>query len=912
MATAEILARLRLNANNFNPELGKVLGDAERKFGSTGSVIGRNLSEGIGGGLQQAAGRVPVLGGALAGLSGPALLAGASIGAIVAVIGKGIAEAETMAKEVRKLDAAIEATGNRTGLLRSELLGLADDLEGKFAIDATEIIAAEATLTTFRNVAGDTFKEVLELSQDMSVLWGGDMASNAEKLGQALQNLGNGDVEGLKRGFKGLGTETLETIENLAKLGRKADAQAALLKALEDRIGGAGEEAGKGVSGAMFRLEDAIADATREFVEQTGIYGAVESGLDSLAVKVATLAEEMKEMNGIELTGSFVAWLAALANPGVALGSLIGSSISARLKGGNSSAPPANDNGFRFGSTPAGAFRFGAGGAGYTWPGTQGTPAPPAEAAAARGQIFRPGWLGELAIEHEIKIPEPPKDDQKEKSRSAREAYEAFKKALALEGLVPTSGFRTFEQQAELYRRLGPGNAAAPGKSDHEFYGAFDFGPNVDRVKLARAAARAGVTLGPELVHGKNRHLHQTFTDGRSTGGGEEEVAKRNKDAAEAAEKLARTRQQAEERVAETIADQREDLELQLRVGELRRQGLEDQAEIEEAIAQLRQRILPLIEEQAKFDQEGAAAAREQLAVLEAMTVERVRQGQAAEKDKERQRELADAAEKAEREVREQLERRRDEEREQIQDLADFYERAFRSGGKSILQDFEDQALAMIANIAAQWTLALLSGQKVGLPDILGQISGQGGGGGPLGSILQMLTGGGSFGTPGFGGGGGPDLGLFAQQVAGNYGRLGVMPGDLPMPGGAGAPAGGLGGIAGSLGQAVPPLAAAIMLNSLANDLFGNDQVKNGKIFGLISPLLTTMFGSALRGSASLGFDGSGGLGVGATRGNSKQRIGAATDAVSGLADMLEQIADALGGDIAPVQGVSFGLRKKD
>jgi hypothetical protein len=122
----------------------------------------------------------------------------------------------------------------------------------------------------------------------------------------------------------------------------------------------------------------------------------------------------------------------------------------------------------------------------------------------------------------------------REKSRSDREIYNAFQAALKAEGLTPTSGFRTFEQQAALYRRLGKGNAAPPGTSDHEFYKAFDFDPNVDREALARAAAKAGVRLGPELVHGKKRHLHQTFEDaGKRGGGGEAEVAR----AAEEAER---------------------------------------------------------------------------------------------------------------------------------------------------------------------------------------------------------------------------------------------------------------------------------------------------------------------------------------------------------------------------------------
>jgi hypothetical protein len=883
MATAEILARLKLNAQNFTPELGKVLGDAERKFSATGSVIGRNISEGMGAGLQNVAGQIPVVGGALQGLSGPALVAGASIGAIVAVLGKGVTEAEAMATEVRKLDAAIEATGNRTGFLRAELLGLADDLEGKFAIDATEIIKAEAQLMTFRNVAGDTFKQVLELSQDMAVLWGGDLASNANKLGQALQNLGNGDVEGLSKGMKGLGTETLDTIKALAEMGRTADAQAALLAALEERVGGAGEQAATGVSAAMFRLADAIGDATRALVEQTGIYDATARGLDSLAAKIGGVTEALQDASAVEIAqGSALAVLIGMGPQGISgLLPTLGTRTALQRSRDEAAAAAANDN-----RPPA-------------------RPSTREERDAVLGRIFRPGWFGEMAIEQGWKLEAPDKGKAgKAEQRTPKETYNAFKAALQAEGLVPTSGFRTFEQQAALYRRLGPGNAARPGTSDHETWNAFDFGANVDRVRLARAAARAGVTLGPELVHGRDRHLHQTFTDGRGkAGGGEADLAERQakaaKDAADAAEKAARAREQAEERVTDALGDQREELELQLRLGELRKQGLDDQAEVEEAIARLREQILPLIEEQAKLDKAGADAAREQLAVLEQMTVQRIEQKQAAEAQAERDRELAEYSEKASRAVSEALEEQQREQRAQIEDLADFYERAFRSGGKSILQDFEDQALAMIANIAAQWTIAAISGQKASLPDILGQISGQGGGG-PLDSLFALFggrgSGGGTFGTPGLGGGAAGAQG----GVPGGFGFPGA-----PTAAGSGA-MGGLGQAGAALGQAVPYVAAGMAAVSAVSSILG---IKNnaGGLFGVGGNLLINAISPARRGSAI--FTNSGGeLGF-RGYGNSSSRKEAAGGLAGGINEQLARIAEALGGDVSGTPSTSIGIR---
>jgi uncharacterized protein (TIGR02594 family) len=372
-------------------------------------------------------------------------------------------------------------------------------------------------------------------------------------------------------------------------------------------------------------------------------------------------------------------------------------------------------------------------------------------------------------------------------------------------------------------------------------------------------------------------------------------------------ERRAEARREAEERVAEALGEQREELERQLRLGDMRARGLEDQAEIEEAIAQLRRQMLPLIEAEEKITGELAEDDRARLAVLEAMTIERVKQGHAAEKDRELQREREKAAAEAEQLVREELEKRDQLQREQIQDLADFYERAFRSGGKSILEDFEDQALSMIADIAAQWTLALLSGQKVGLPDILGQISGQGGAsGGPLGSIMGVLTGGGGFGTPGFGGWGA--AGQQAAALAGSYVYGGGAPGRATPAGGA---AGAIGGAASALGQAVPYAAAAMAATSAISSILG---IKNnaGGIFGVGGNLLINAISPARRGGASLSFSQYGELGVGDTFGNSKKRIGSATDAAGSLADMLSRIAAQLGGEVTGAPSLYIGMRGKD
>lgn len=122
--------------------------------------------------------------------------------------------------------------------------------------------------------------------------------------------------------------------------------------------------------------------------------------------------------------------------------------------------------------------------------------------------------------------------------RTDKQVYEDFKRELEKEGFSFSAdqGFRTHQRQGQIFAALGPGNAAAPGHSDHELYKALDFSANADRTKIAIAAARANVQLGPELVHGgKNGkgsvHLHQTFEKGDGHGGGEAEAARQAEEA---------------------------------------------------------------------------------------------------------------------------------------------------------------------------------------------------------------------------------------------------------------------------------------------------------------------------------------------------------------------------------------------
>jgi murein DD-endopeptidase MepM/ murein hydrolase activator NlpD len=302
--------------------------------------------------------------------------------------------------------------------------------------------------------------------------------------------------------------------------------------------------------------------------------------------------------------------------------------------------------------------------------------------------------------------------------------------------------------------------------------------------------------------------------------------------------------------------------------------------------------------------------AADELAIKDAQLDVGNRLGAAAQQAAEATREQKRADEERQRYLKHQQDEMARREREQISTLADFYERAFRSGGKSIVQDFKDEMLGVIAQIAARWTLALLSGQQTSLPGILSQMGATANNGGyDSKGIFGMLMG---FGQGGGGGVQATQVGDFNGIPLLNFG-LG-QGGDFAAAGGVagGAATGGLGGLGGlaglgGAGSALPAAGAAMAASMLLNKIFGIKDPTGG-LLGPISAPIVNSFIPAKRGSATLDFT-NGALGVGATRGNSSSRIDTSKGDVGQLADILNRIAEQFDGHVSKVGGISFGVR---
>lgn len=227
-------------------------------------------------------------------------------------------------------------------------------------------------------------------------------------------------------------------------------------------------------------------------------------------------------------------------------------------------------------------------------------------------------------------------------------------------------------------------------------------------------------------------------------------------------------------------------------------------------------------------------------------------------------------------------------EEEQIRDLADIYTTLFTRGVDDVWDIFEKQGLAVIGTLAAQWTLALLSGQ-----------SGTAASNNPLAAIF-----GSAFGTPAAVNDN--SIGAVASAASGGGGLAGL--GGV-FGGGSGAAA----SLAGPLGLGAAGFALTNLVGSGIGKLTGtgfNSTLGGiGSLIslplGIVGGLLGGLFGGSDRGSAII----SGG-GISGYYGNSGDYKDEAGGLAGSVLDSIAKIADALGADLNMSAGqVSIGIR---
>ena len=391
---------------------------------------------------------------------------------------------------------------------------------------------------------------------------------------------------------------------------------------------------------------------------------------------------------------------------------------------------------------------------------------------------------------------------------------------------------------------------------------------------------------------------------GRSSSGGARAASSGQSDADRALQRQQEAEDRLRKSLEETITRQRDSAQL----ADMRARGLDREADLQEAMLEVA-RQFPGLEtannaEAAKalgIREEQVDGLREHYALLKAIRT--------AEVDKDHVDREAKATVEAAKKAQEEIDRLQEEsaerQRRSVEDLSRVYLDLFSGRSGDIWRNFKQEGLEVISLLAAQWTVAMMTGQKF---DPATALSGAGmtGSGGPASAMFGALFN---------GRGRGSSLAELAKAEGGDAGQIASAVG---LEKGLGETSKQLGGLNKYLagvgaGQAVSSLAGAIGIKqnstaATAGSLIGT--AVGGPIGGAIGGLVAGTLGGMLQKSRSAGatITGVDSVSVG---GKDKKQYGVATDLSDSVVSGLQDLAAQLGGTVGSFR-TTIGVRDGD
>lgn len=211
----------------------------------------------------QASGVVKGVEGALGGLGN--LVSGAfsvsmAVGAgavtgLAAEINAAVKAASDEQDAMAQTNAVLASTKGVAGVTADMVTRIANSLmnETRFSDDAVR--STENLLLTFTNISSDIFPKATEITLDMAQALGEDAKSAAIQLGKALQDPVLG-VTALRRVGVNFSEAQQKVIKDLVAGGKAAEAQALIMKELQNEFGGSARAAGKTFAGQLDILKN--------------------------------------------------------------------------------------------------------------------------------------------------------------------------------------------------------------------------------------------------------------------------------------------------------------------------------------------------------------------------------------------------------------------------------------------------------------------------------------------------------------------------------------------------------------------------------------------------------------------------------------------------------------------------------
>jgi hypothetical protein len=322
---AGISTKLTLNASDFVRGI-----DRSKKSASSLKTSMSSIGSGIGSAFSGITKSVGAIGIAATG-------AAAAIGGIaykLISIGEEGLQAENRIKSVVK---TMGLFGTQSGDVASRLIEMADATELATGVDGDLIMAAQAKLATFKELAktagttGGAFDRATQASVDMAAVFGGDASNYAVQLGKALEDPEKG-LAALKR-TGALTTSQIKAIsEEFAATGNRAKAFDQVLKAIETQVGGAANATASGMSRIKVSIGQMLEEVGKPMSEVFSQFAAdVAAMTPQIVASLSGLAPKIREV-GSTLAAALSEGLAGDTSRLVKIGELMGEAVALGFK----------------------------------------------------------------------------------------------------------------------------------------------------------------------------------------------------------------------------------------------------------------------------------------------------------------------------------------------------------------------------------------------------------------------------------------------------------------------------------------------------------------------------------------------------------------------------------------------------
>jgi len=161
-----------------------------------------------------------------------------------------------------RLNAVLKATGGAAGITAGKMKELTKSLKDYTGATTAEIQDAQAVLLTFRGIGVDSFDRTQKVAADLAAVLKTDLKTAMLQMGKAVEDPATG-MTALRRAGVSFTAEQKEQIKTLQKSNKLQEAQAIILKTVEEQVGGTAKALNESDAGsfqtALNQIQDVLA-----------------------------------------------------------------------------------------------------------------------------------------------------------------------------------------------------------------------------------------------------------------------------------------------------------------------------------------------------------------------------------------------------------------------------------------------------------------------------------------------------------------------------------------------------------------------------------------------------------------------------------------------------------------------------